>query len=154
MLIRKADKRDLELLITLRLDYLRDDLGNLQPKTEAALADRLRDYFLRHIEAGDFIAVLAEEDGRTLAAAFLILAEKPANPSFPTGKTGTVMNVLTYQQYRKKGIATRVLGCLIDEAKSAGVSMLELSATKDGEPLYRKLGFKVNRYTSMRLGLS
>ncbi len=39
---------------------------------------------------------------------------------------------------------------LLDEAKQQGVSMIELSATDDGKPLYEKLGFTPAKYSSMR----
>ena len=47
----------------------------------------LSEQLARHIPAGDFIAVLAEEERRVLAAAFMVFAERPAGPAFPSGKT-------------------------------------------------------------------
>lgn len=153
MILRKATVDDVELLISLRLDYFRADLGALTPEQENALTLQLREYLPRHLEACDFLAILAEENGTVLSTAFLLLVEKPSNPSFLFGRTGTVLNVLTYPQYRRKGYGEKVIGALISEAKKAGVSMLELAATKSGEPLYRKLGFTEAPNVSMRMKL-
>ena len=102
-----------------------------------------------------FIAYLAETGNNIIATAFLVISEKPANPAFITGKIGTVLNVFTYPEYRKKGIATELLKRLIEEAKAQNVSYIELSATESGKPLYEKLGFqtKQSRYTEMKLQL-
>lgn len=153
VVIRKASAEDLELLISLRLDYFRADMGWVSPEMESTLTHQLREYIPKHLAAGDFIAVLAEEDGVVLSTASLIIVEKPANPSFPNGKTGTLLNVLTYPQHRRNGYAEKVVCMLIAEAKKAGVTMLELSATKHGEPLYRKLGFMSSPCTPMKLKL-
>lgn len=88
-----------------------------------------------------------------VASCFLCIYEKPANPSFPHGLTGTVMNVFTEKSYRGKGIATELMHMLIQKADNLGLDYVELKATADGYPLYRKLGFQDFRsdYTDMRL---
>lgn len=152
---RMAAITDLEALIQLRMDYLAEDRGRLSEGEKAAVAAQLREYIPRHM--GDsFVAWLAETEGRVAAAAFLVISEKPANPSFITGKTGTVMNVLTYPEYRRRGIATELIKRLIDEARERGLSYVELSATEAGKPLYEKLGFveTQSQYTGMKYQLT
>lgn len=154
MNIRKAAVNDVDLLITLRLDYLLEERGYLTNKERAVIESQLGEYFKKHIPQGTFIALLAEEDGEIVSCAYLAISEKPANVSFMTGKTGTLLNVLTYPHYRGRGAATKIITALIDEAKKAGVSMIELAATDDGKPLYEKLGFQAAAYTAMRMILS
>lgn len=90
-----------------------------------------------------------------IASVFLFLSEKPANPAFITGKTGTILNVYTKPNYLGQGIAKKLMEMAIANAKKLDLSYLELEATKDGAPLYRKLVFdkKVSHYESMRLNL-
>lgn len=88
-----------------------------------------------------------------MGAAYLVISEKPANPVYPNGLTGLILNVLTYPPYRRRGITTRLLEALIEEARRSGVSCLELSATEDGRLLYEKLGFTASRCPAMRLEL-
>lgn len=153
MNIRKATIDDIEILIKLRLDYLIADRGILSSEEEIAIRSQLTTYFTRHINH-DFIAIVAEKDSNVLATAFLAIVEKPANPTFITGKTGTLLNVLTYPEYRRMGIASKVISKIIDEAKQLGVSSIDLSATQDGKPLYEKLGFVQSpKYTAMKLQL-
>lgn len=154
MNIRNATLDDTALLISLRIDYLIEDRGHLSDEEEQSIRSQLTTYIAQHI-GRDFIAILAESDGQVVSTAFLTIAEKPANPAFITGKTGTLLNVLTYPEYRRRGIAAEVVRQIIREAKQKGVSYIELSATEDGKYLYEKLGFSEfkSHYTPMRLQL-
>ena len=153
MILRKASIEDIPLLIKLRVDYLNEHFGELVPTEEDAIKNQLENYFAKHIPNDSFIAILAEINGNVVATAYLIISERPANPLFITGITGTLLNVLTYPEYRRKGISTKVINKVIDEAKRIGVSSIDLAATNDGKPLYEKLGFYVSNYTTMKMKL-
>ncbi len=47
---------------------------------------------------------------------------------------------------RKNGIASLLFLKLIEEAKQRNLDRVDLHATKDGEPLYRKFGFREPEY--------
>lgn len=153
MSIRALTLNDLELLIRLRLDYFRQDDDPPTEEMENTLKEQLRVYYTKHLPLGDFLALVAEVQGEVAATAFLIMGERPANPAFPTGKTGTVFNVLTYPAHRRKGYASRLIAELMEQAAVRGVTYVDLLATQDGKPVYEKLGFKVARYTAMNLRL-
>lgn len=131
--------------------YLREDRGSLTEAEEAVLNRSLPDYFRRNIGTM-FFAYIAEVSGKAVSTAYLAVSEKPANPAFITGKIGTVLNVYTHPAYRRKGYATKVLERLIEKAKEQNLSKIELSATTDGKPVYKKLGFieKNSHYTEMQ----
>lgn len=152
--IRKATIEDIEVLMRLRFEYLLEDKGSLTQDEKIKIASQLEKYYKEHINQ-DFIAILAIIDDKVASCAFLAISERPANPSFITGKTGTLLNVFTYPDYRRMGIATKVMCKIIEEAKQMGVSLIELTATQEGKPLYEKLGFNEpeSKYTPMILQL-
>lgn len=153
MQIRKATLEDMSSLIELRIECLRD-MDGLTEEQEERVRGKLEPYFTEHLDR-DLIVVVAETPkGKLISTAFLVLSERPANPSFITGKVGILLNVYTYPEHRGKGVATQVVSHLIEESRRIGVSMIELNATPDGKPLYDKLGFKIPHYTSMRLRLT
>lgn len=154
MQLRLAKTNDLQALISLRLAYLRTDYAALSPEQEQQIAAQLREYFPAHLGRDCFV-YLAEEQGGTAACAFLLVSEKPANPSFPTGKIGTLMNVYTLPGHRRRGYASALVERIIADARQMELSYLELKATEDGLPLYQKLGFleEASDYTAMRLVL-
>lgn len=153
MHIRKADAKDIEQLIQLRLDFIEIEFGGQSFEDHAVLIERLNEYFKRSLSDGTFIAAFAESDGKIVSTAFLVINSIPPAPPFAEGKTGTILNVLTYPEYRRKGIATELLKSLIEEARRKGISSLRLSATSDGEKLYESLGFKKSDHPAMVLPL-
>ena len=151
--ITKATLNDVDTLIRLRLDYLIMDKGQLTFEEEDAIRNQLQQYLPKHLKSGDFVAMIAWQNEMPVSAAFLLINERPANPSFITGITGTLINVITYPDYRKKGIATQLIKAVIEEAKKINVSSIDLAATEDGKGVYEKLGFTEPPYTAMRLKL-
>ena len=69
-----------------------------------------------------------------------------------TGKTGTVLNVYTRPEHRKKGYGKQLMNALLEGAKAMGLSVVELKATEDGYHLYKSVGFEdvVAKYHNMR----
>ncbi|MCL1882171.1 MAG: GNAT family N-acetyltransferase [Defluviitaleaceae bacterium] len=153
-ILRKATLNDINLLIEIRIDFLKDG-RTLSQNDERLIRAQLKTYFLKHIPDNTFVGIIAESDGQHMGAAYLAISERPANPSFISGVTGTILNVYTYPEYRKKGLATKVIREIIEEAKQLGVSNLDLKATPDGKHVYEKFGFKEESiFTAMGLGIS
>ena len=60
------------------------------------------------------------------------------------------MNLYTHPDYRRKGIAYKVLDLLVKDAKDRGVESIILDSTLMGRPLYEKYGFiKINDYMEL-----
>lgn len=150
--IRFALLKDIDTLMKVRFDFLANFKEVLAPDEKKAISLQLRSYYKKHLNR-NFFAVLAEKEGEVISAAFLVIYEKPANPWFKTGKTATLLNVLTYPEHRKKGYAAKVIKLLIEKAKQLNVSYIDLSASEIGRPLYEELGFAEVRSTEMRLRL-
>lgn len=140
MPFRMANQGDIPSLVDLRLAYLREDFPSQTAKISSMIQEQLPDYFYRRL-GNDLLVFVCDEDARIVSTVFLLITEKPANPNFPTGLTGTVLNVYTLPQYRKRGYATRLMELVIRESNLQNLSYLELKATQTGLPLYRKLGF-------------
>ncbi|MDE7289428.1 MAG: GNAT family N-acetyltransferase, partial [Oscillospiraceae bacterium] len=63
-----------------------------------------------------------------------------------------VYNVYTLPNYRRRGLAKRVMQELLSDAEKLRLDFVDLKATKDGYHLYETLGFKetVSEYTYMK----
>lgn len=88
-----------------------------------------------------------------VSCAFLLIVEKPMSPSFITGKTGTVLNVYTKPEYRKKGYAKKLVTMMLKDAKAEDLSVIELKAKEDGYSLYKSVCFEdvVAKYRNMKI---
>jgi len=54
------------------------------------------------------------------------------------------MNVYTNANYRRQGVAMKMMKILIAAAKDRGVTEISLDATESGRPRYEKCGFKAS----------
>ena len=115
---------------------------------------QLPGYFEREL-GKKLIAFVARAEGRLVAAAYLLIIEKPANPFFLNGLDSEVLSVYTEEEYRGKGICTSLMSNMIEYAREHQICRIDLVATDEGYPIYKKLGFedKVQKYTDMLLKL-
>lgn len=149
-----ANLSDIPELIRLRILYMIDDFGSISDKEKESMEDRLPGYFEREL-GKKLIAFVARAEGRLVAAAYLLIIEKPANPFLPNGYDSEVLSVYTEEKYRGRGICTKLMSNMIEYAKEHHICRIDLMATDEGYPIYKKLGFedKVQKYTDMRLNL-
>lgn len=144
MNIELALTSDIDALTALRLAFLREDFGQLDPELADTLATALPDYFREHMDRDLFCFVARE--GETIAAtAMLLVTVKPPSPAFINGRTGTVLNVYTRPEYRRRGLARRLMERLMEYARAAELSVMNLKATDAGHPLYLSAGFTDER---------
>ena len=125
MNVEKALKADIDALVELRIEYLREDHGCLSDDVADQISGSLPAYFSAHL--GRDLFCYGIRDGKEIVScAFLIVVEKPMSPAFINGKTGTVLNVYTKPPFRHKGYAKAVMEELVSDAKRMGLCVLEL----------------------------
>lgn len=138
--VEKAGIDDIDALVRMRLDYLREDNGDLDEHDLTVIRRELPGYFQSHIDKDLFVYVI--RDGQCIVScAFLLVVEKPMSPAFINGRTGTALNVYTCPSYRRKGYAKMIMEALLADAKEKELSVLELKSTEAGYSLYRSVGF-------------
>ena len=145
---------DIPELIRLRIAYMIDDFGSISEYERRCMEEQLPDYFDRRL-GKELIAFVARAEGRLVAAAYLLIIEKPANPFLPNGLDGEVLSVYTENKYRGKGICTQLMKNMIEYAKENRLCRIDLMATDEGYSVYKRVGFedKTQKYLDMRLKL-
>lgn len=151
ILFSKATKDDIPELIRLRIAYMMDDFGGMSDHERECMERQLPDYFNRKL-GDELIAFVAKDGERMVSVAYLHIIEMPANSILLNGLYGEVLSVYTEPEYRGQGLCTKLIQNLIDYGRERGLGRVDLSATKEGYPIYAKLGFqdKEHRYTDMR----
>lgn len=134
----KAKKTDIEILMQVRLEMLRE-VNNLPDSYEyvATFVDESRRYF----EEGNQTTVLAIDGETVVGCASISYIWIMPTYSHPTGNRAHLMNVYTRADYRRHGISKKMVEILIEEAVKKGVTEISLDATEMGRPLYEALGF-------------
>ena len=147
-----ATKDDIEELIRLRIAYMVDDFGSVSEEERAGMEKQLPDYFARKL-GSELIAFVARDADKIVSVAYLHIIEMPANSILLNGIYGDVLSVYTEHEYRGKGLCTKLMENLIEYGKKTGLGRIDLKATGDGYPIYKKVGFEdaENRYKDMVL---
>lgn len=133
-----AGDEDIELLMSSRLEMLRVVNGKQSDyQFTEELVSESREYFIN----GDQTTVLAIDDDQVIGCASISYVRIMPTFDHPTGKRAHLMNVYTRSEYRRQGIACKMVSMLLDEAWRLGVTEVSLDSTKSGRPLYQSMGF-------------
>ena len=139
---RRAEIDDISDLVDYRVRFLNEQYSHPEDDDTETLRVSLLEYFSKAVPSNDFIAWLAEFDGKIIGTSGMVVWKMPARyRGVESGKLGYLLNFYTVPEARKKGIGTRLLNELIKEAQSLGLRYLHLHASKDGINIYRKAGF-------------
>ena len=147
----EASKSDIKELIRMRIEYMIDDFGGVSDHERECMENQLPDYFNRKL-GDELVAFVAKDDEKVVSVAYLHIIEMPANSILLNGLYGEVLSVYTEPEYRGKGLCTTLIKNLIEYGEKRGLGRVDLSATRDGYPIYSKLGFvdREFRYKDMR----
>jgi predicted GNAT family N-acyltransferase len=77
-----------------------------------------------------------EVDGQIVATATLLCYGK---------RLAWIGMVLTRPEYRRRGFAKRLMQTALERASDLEIESIKLDATADGQPLYEKLGFRMEQ---------
>ena len=136
---RIATAGDIDLMMSSRLEMLHivNDLSS-----DYEFSDDLINYSREYFLNGDQTTVRALDGQTVIGCASMSYMTIMPTFSHPTGKRAHLMNVYTNSNYRRQGIARRMVTMLIDDAWRKGATEISLDATESGRPLYESLGFK------------
>jgi GNAT superfamily N-acetyltransferase len=150
---RLATLKDMATLIDYRIILLKA-VGKTLPLTrEAELRKTLKKYYTKHIGNKTCFSYIAEHKNNFVGFGTFVLRHQPGNFSTITGKTAYILNMYTLPPYRGLGIATGILERMMVKAKKLSVKRVELRASKMGEPIYRKFGFREPQTKVMEMSL-
>lgn len=150
--IREATPDDAETIYRQRLAMFEDIWGELDPEGVATMEATFIPWVRRGLADGSYRGWLAcARDGRAVAGGGLIVHEWMAHPLNADPRRAYIANVYTSPDYRRNGIARRIMNAILDWCRSEGFKGVALHASPFGRPLYESLGFEPTN--EMRLSL-
>ncbi len=138
---KKAGIGDLDLLVSTRIRVLKAANG-LDDSTDMSRVEaESRVYYEQALMNGSHTAYLVFDGDDFIGAGGISYYTVMPTYHNPTGKKAYIMNMYTAPEYRRKGIASKTLDLLVQDAKERGITAISLEATVMGRPLYEKYGF-------------
>jgi ribosomal protein S18 acetylase RimI-like enzyme len=147
---RRAKIEDVTALVALRRAFLEEISGT--KVSEPKIVESLAGYFSDGITSGQFVAFLTQAHSQVIASSGLVIHRHPPSVNNPTGREAYIMNMYTVPEYRRRGIATKLLDMLVDHARENGCGKVSLHAMEKGGAIYSRAGFEKIE-TEMRLRL-
>lgn len=143
MEIIKATKNDIETLMKIRMEMLKEvnSLSDDYVFDKSFIENCRKNFECTGETQTDILCI---ENGEPVACASLCYLSMMPTFSHPSGKRAHLMNVYVKKDFRRKGLAKKMLELLIEEAKSRKVTEISLDATEKGRPLYESMGFSSN----------
>ena len=109
------------------------------------MAQNFEPWVRRMIAEDKYAGWITRDDEREVGSAgLLILDWAPHFLDQRCGQRGYILNVFVEPEYRGRGIAKALTLECMAEAKRRGIGVVALHASKKGQPVYEKLGFKTS----------
>lgn len=150
--IREAGLADIPSLLHHRRGMY-EAMGYNDPETLSRMTATCEPYFRQALADGTFLGWLAvTERDEVVAGGGIVISPWPSHPYDLQIRKPTILNVFVEPEYRRQGIARRLMQTMIDWCRAQGFPHVSLHASDEGRPLYESLGFKPT--TEMRLKLT
>ena len=137
---RKATILDVDQLALMRVDMICENPG-CPKRLMHELRVNTQDYMAKGLAEDNLCLWLAEENDKPVAMSSLNYFFLPPNDRCVSGKTAYIGNMYTLPNYRRQGIAKKLLALNVEEARKHKAERVILNPTEVGRTLYEPFGF-------------
>src|SRR5271168_3294529 len=140
--IREATAGESAIILHHRRSMFRD-MGEGTVEELDRMVEVARPWLERALAGGTYHHWLAVDgSGRVAGGGGVLLSPWPANPRDPCTERAVILNVYTEPEFRKQGIARRIMLEISAWLKGHGFRAVNLHSSDEGRRLYEKLGFE------------
>lgn len=138
---KKTTIKDIDVLTRTRILVLRA-ANNLSADTNMSeMQKQSYECYLKALKNNTHIAYLVFNENSIVGSGGISFFQVMPTYHNPSGYKAYIMNMYTHPDYRRRGIAYKMLDILVNEAKSKGINAISLETTEMGRPVYEKYGF-------------
>ena len=139
--IRLATVQDIPDLVRLR--RIMFEAMGYDDKTKLDKADQAaKEFFIKAIPEGSFWGWVAiTNKGDYIGSGGVVIDQHPPCPHNLTGQIGYIMNLVTIPEFRRHGIARKIMQSMVQWLVKKGIKTISLHSTEMGKTLYEELGF-------------
>ncbi|HEY4689814.1 MAG TPA: GNAT family N-acetyltransferase [Anaerolineae bacterium] len=143
--LREATPADIPVLVNHRRRMSEDIAVMADERHEPRDLDRMDsaygEHLRTHLDDGSLRAWVIESDGRIVASGAVSFFSWLPRPRDSTERLAYLHSMYTEPEYRRRGLARRIVQAAIDACRAAGMHRLTLHASEAGRSVYQSLGF-------------
>src|SRR5262245_30163658 len=139
--IRPAGIRDINYILRHRRAMFRE-MGHHDAAVLDCMQAASEEYFEQALADGSYLAWMAEIGGRVAGGGGIVVVRWPGNPDFPGTRRGWILNIYTEPEFRRRGIARRIMQTILDWCRAEGFYHVSLHASSEGRAVYESMGFQ------------
>lgn len=148
--IREAAPSEVALVMHHRRAMFRD-MGQGTAEELDRMVEAARPLLARALGDGSYHHWLAvDTSGRVVGGGGVLLCPWPANPKDACTERAMILNVYTEPEFRRLGVARKIVGTILDWIQARGLRSANLHASDEGRVLYEKLGFVATNEMRLR----
>lgn len=149
--IRPATADDIPLILRHRR-MMWWDMGRRDEKALDLADQAAREYFSEAIPSGMYRGFLAvDEAGQVIGGGGIVISPWPSLLGQRQPRRAMVLNVYVEPNYRRGGVALRLMETMIAWCRENGFVNVALHASEEGRKLYERLGFKPTNEMKLEL---
>ncbi len=148
--IREAATDDIPHIMQHRRDMFWE-MGNHDEEAHREMLVHTEAFLRSSIPLGTYRGWLAEARERVIAGVGIAILPWPGSPDDPAPRRGWIINVYTDPEFRRQGLARRLMNALVDWCRESGFANVSLHASVFGRPLYEDMGFRQTNEMRLRL---
>jgi GNAT superfamily N-acetyltransferase len=139
--IRRATPNDVGIIAEHRARMFQDT-GRLDDDQAAAMIELLKPIMRPMLASGEYHGwlVVAEDEAIAGGAGVQMRTLLP-RPETDVAREALVVNVYVEPEYRRQGLARRLMEAILAWSREQGIERVSLHASTMGQPLYETLGF-------------
>ncbi|MFE7083276.1 GNAT family N-acetyltransferase [Priestia megaterium] len=140
--VDKASMLDINEIIRLRVALLKEVHEIQSEEEENKIVNATKSYLETEISNNNFVSYIAKSNEEVVSVSGVSFFKRPPYLENLQGIEAYILNMYTLPNHRNQGLARQLLEKCIKECKKRNVKRIWLHASKDGEALYRSMGFE------------
>lgn len=138
---RKAIVKDINQLSRMRWEFQTEDKDEKSVWPEEDFIKSCSNFYNKIINSSNWLFWIAESNNEIIAHVSLYIIDNIPTPSRLINKWGYLTNTYTKKKYRNRGVGSKLVKHIIDDAKTIGIETIIAWPSDKSLAFYERAGF-------------
>lgn len=141
MEIKQATREDIDQIVAIRSEFLEIYEGDSFLKRKEEVQESIKKFMLEEMSKNAVYFYFAMDGDKIAGTSAINIQPIIPNAQCITGKNGYILNIYVRDDYRRQGLATKLLSKAVEKGVEEDCASISLHATEMGAFVYEKFGF-------------